>query len=149
MSSVSTAGGGPLITLSGAIETTRLSPSYRLGLIVVAVAMLLLPLLYLAFIVLTGVAVWWHLQANTWILRGSATQWRGLIYLTPAIVGLVLMFFMVKPIMARPARRQHPVPLAPDAEPALFACIEKSAGRARTIPRPGGLSGERVSRLHG
>ena len=137
MSTVSTAGGGSLVTLSGAIETTRLSPAYRLGLVVVAVAMLLLPLLYLALIILTGVLVWWHLTANAGILAGGgSSQLRLLAYLTPAIVGVVLMFFMVKPIMARSARRQNPVPLAPDAEPALFTSSSRSAGRC-VRPSPG------------
>jgi Zn-dependent protease with chaperone function len=126
----------PAFTLSGSIEPTRLSMAYRAGLVVVAIAMVLLPVIYLALIVATGAAVWWHLTQNTWMLSGRSTQWRLLFFLTPAVVGVVLLFFMVKPILARPARRQEPVPILPEAEPALFAFIHQICAQVRApIPR--------------
>jgi Zn-dependent protease with chaperone function len=117
---------GPPFVFSGRIAPARLSLTYRLGLVVVAVTMLLLPVLYLALIVVTGAAVWWHATANTWILSGnSAYQVRLVSYATPLVAGLVLMFFMVKPILARARAREQPFPIAAADEPALFAFIDQ------------------------
>ena len=126
----------PAIAISGTIEATRLPPMYRGGLMVVAAAMLLLPLIYLALIGLAGSAVWWHATTNTGLLDGGGSQFRLLIYLTPLVAGVVLVFFMIKPIMARPSRRHDPLPIEPEAEPALFAFIEQICRQVRApIPR--------------
>ena len=126
----------PELFFSGTIAPTRISPTYRIALVVVAITMLLLPVIYLALIALVGAAVWWHLTANTWILRGSGTQWRALLYLTPLVVGVVLLFFMVKPILARPSTRQDPLPLDEDSQPALFAFIREICRQVRApLPR--------------
>ena len=87
---------------------------------------------------LTGASVWWHLTANVWILRGGGTQWRVLAYATPAVAGAVLVFFMVKPILARPSKRRDPLEVDESGEPALFAliaeiCRQVGARRPRRI----------------
>jgi Zn-dependent protease with chaperone function len=125
----------PALTFSGTIAPTRLSPAYRLGLVVVACTMLLLPLLYLGLVGAAAAAVWWHVTENTWIFNGSRGQWRLIAYLTPAVAGVVLVFFMVKPILARPSRHQDPLPVDPAAEPALFKLIEEICRQVRA-PRP-------------
>jgi hypothetical protein len=43
IATVAARGNGPEIAFSAGIEPTRLSPAYRLGLIVVAIALLFLP----------------------------------------------------------------------------------------------------------
>jgi hypothetical protein len=106
--------------LNGTIEPTRISPTYRAGLLVVAITMLVLPLVYVGLIVLAGSLVWWHLTANTWILSArSAGVWKLVAYLAPAVAGAIVVFFMIKPILARPAKRVDPLPLWPDDEPEL------------------------------
>src|SRR3954468_17738821 len=84
------------------IASTPLSPAYRLGLIVVAAAMLLLPLVYVALIGLVASAVVWHLTRDTWMTAGS-THLQGILvaYVAPAVAGSTLVFFMIKPILAR------------------------------------------------
>ena len=115
-----------LYSLSGTIEHARLSWTYRAGLVVVAIAMLILPLLYLGLIGAVGAAVWWHLTANTWIAgAGSFGLWRLIAYLGPAIAGVVLVFFMIKPVLARPARQVDPIPIQPDAEPDLVEFVTR------------------------
>jgi Zn-dependent protease with chaperone function len=112
--------------LSGTIEPTRLSLGYRVGLVIVAAAMLVLPLLYLGLIVLAATTVWWHLTANAWILSGrSGGVWRVVAYFGPAVAGLILIFFMVKPVLARPATHVDPLPIHPENEPALFRFISQ------------------------
>jgi Zn-dependent protease with chaperone function len=115
----------PPYAFAGTIQPTRLSAAYRFGLVIVGTAMLLLPLLYLGTIALTAAAVWWHLTTNVGIMTGRGNgQGRLLLYLGPALVGIVLMFFMVKPILARPSRGRDPLPLDPQAEPALIEFIQ-------------------------
>ena len=130
--------GGAPVALSGSIEPTRLSLAYRAGLMVVAVAMLLLPLLYLGIIALAGAAVWWHLTSNAWLLSGKGgAQWRLLAYASPAVAGAVVMFFMVKPLLARSAKGTvEPLELTREQEPRLFAFIDEICRQVRApIPR--------------
>lgn len=111
------------ITFSAHITPTRMSGAYRIGLLITAVAMLLLPLLYLALIAATGAGIWWHLTENSWLLEKSS-QWRTLTYITPAVAGGVLMFFMVKPILARSTTRQEALTIDRASQPILFTLID-------------------------
>ena len=59
-----------------------------------------------------------------------------LAYLAPAIIGIALVFFMIKPVLARPGKRQDPVPILPANEPVLFAFIEQLCRQIRApVPR--------------
>jgi Zn-dependent protease with chaperone function len=124
------------LSFSGVIEPTRLSHGYRLGLLIVAITMLVLPLIYLGLIVVVGAGMYWHLDANAWIMTGTAGGiWRLVGYFGPAVAGLVLMFFMVKPVLARPARRVDPLPIEVEDAPALFGLIDQICQQVRA-PRP-------------
>ena len=122
---------------NGTIEPTRLSAAYRFGLVIVGAAMLLLPLIYLGSIALTAKAVWWHLTTNAGIVSGRGNaQGRLLVYLGPALIGLVVIFFLVKPILARPSRARDPLPLDPQAEPTLIEFIQAICRQVRApMPR--------------
>ena len=111
------------ITFSAQITPTPISGAYRVGLFITAIAMLLLPLIYLALIAATGAGIWWHLNENSWLLERSS-QWRTLAYITPAVAGGVLMFFMVKPILARAGARQETLAIQRETQPLLFALID-------------------------
>ena len=125
-----------MLAFSGTIAPTRLSPTYRFGLVVVSLAMLLLPVIYVALITLAAAAVVWHLATNTWILRTSGLHWRLLVYATPAVAGSVLVFFMIKPILARRATTRDPLPVDPATEPVLFDFIDKICRQVRApFPR--------------
>src|SRR5262245_31363061 len=85
------------VTFSDTIAPTAISSSYRLGLLAVTVAMILVPMLYLLLIAVVGWFVYWHLTMNTWILHVSGSgQWRLVGYLAPGVAGAILLFFMVK-----------------------------------------------------
>src|SRR5262249_28118328 len=76
--------------------------AYRLGILLVTAAMLLLPVLYVGLIVLVGLFVYWHATANIAILRGLGGMWaRLLLYVAPLFAGVVLVLFMIKPLFAR------------------------------------------------
>jgi len=112
-------------SFGGTVEATRLSWAYRAGLVVVALAMLVLPLIYLGVIGLAGTGVWWHLTRHTgWLQGGGGAQWRLLAYVAPAVAGTAVTFFMVKPVFARRLRMRDPLALEAADNPQLFAFIE-------------------------
>ncbi len=111
---------------------------YRLGLVVVTVAMLLLPLVYVGVIVVAGIGVWWHLTRNAWLLDGGpgVMLWRLMLYVAPALAGAIVTFFMVKPVLARSNAAPRPLVLEPSAEPVLFAFIEQICAQVGApVPR--------------
>lgn len=120
------------VAFSGTIVPTALSGSYRFGLLLVTVAMILVPLLYLLLIAAVAWFLVWHLTANVWILSGSGgSQWRFLGYAMPAIVGATLLFFMVKPILARRSDRGDPVQVLENEQPELHALIRDICQQVR------------------
>lgn len=83
-----------LAALSEPIERIPVSPLYRVGLAVTAVAMLILPLLYLGLIALIGHTIWW-----VWIPAPIA-QWDPWVRFVTLIVGVILLLFLIKPWFA-------------------------------------------------
>lgn len=121
--------------LSGTIAPTRVSGRYRLGLFVVAVTMIALPLLYLALIVLVGQLTVWHLRHDGWLIGRAGGIWGVVAYFGPAIAGVVMMFFMIKPILARTPARVPAVSLRREDEPLLFRFIDDICAQVRA-PQP-------------
>ena len=108
------------------IERTPISVLYGVGLVVVAAAMVLLPVVYAALIALAAYAVQWHLTNDTWILNADGIAlMKALAYFGPAAAGAILIFFMVKPFFARSREPDERVSLDPEHEPVLFALIER------------------------
>jgi hypothetical protein len=60
--------------LDSRIEPVPVGPLYRIGLILVAVVMILLPLVYIALIALAAYFVYWHATNNTFILEGGGRE---------------------------------------------------------------------------
>jgi len=118
------------------IKPTRVSLLYKAGLAVVAFAMVLLPAIYLALIALATWLVYFHLVHNTWLLTGRGSGlWRFIIYAGPAVVGGVLVFFMVKPFFAKRVKESEPFTLKPEDETVLFPFIEQICRLVRA-PKP-------------
>lgn len=118
----------------GNVPRTRVSIFYQLGLIVVTLTMIILPLIYLALVGLAAWGVyWWATHAISIFehARGRAMFGALLLYITPLISGIVVVFFMIKPLLARRAPAAQPLALNSAAEPVLFAlvrCICDSVG---------------------
>jgi Zn-dependent protease with chaperone function len=122
-------GNSPLDEFAGQISRTKIRPLYSFGLAIVAFAMVLLPLIYIALIAMTAWLVLWHIKNNTWIFSGSGgAVVRIIAYLGPAIAGGILVFFMIKPFFAAKAKAPDPITLDKDKEPLLFAFIQKICG---------------------
>jgi Zn-dependent protease with chaperone function len=114
----------------GPVARTRVSPFYQMGLVLVTVMMILLPLVYLALIAATTYGVYafaTHFSFLLQSMRGGARLYlvKLVLYFTPLFSGAVLVFFMVKPLFARRARRAQPLAMNPALEPALYAFIAR------------------------
>jgi Zn-dependent protease with chaperone function len=103
--------------LCGRIDPVRVSGFYYLGLLLVTVGMVLLPVLYIALIALTGYGMYVHAIENISIFTDNNVRFAVFIYLTPLVAGSILIFFMLKPILARQPDDSQFISLDPDDEP--------------------------------
>ena len=128
-----------LNSLRHPIEPIQVTVGYRLAIAVVASLMVLLPVIYLGLIGLVGWGVYWHLVTNTFILtadvRGKAKLFTLLGYLAPAIVGVILVAFMLKPLFAKRRARFEPQSIRRDQEPFLFDFVDALCDAVGS-PRP-------------
>lgn len=132
----------PIATLlsafQGEVRGQRASLFYQVGLLLVTGAILVLPLLYLTFIATAAYGVYWWATHFTFLLTGRNygiyfLLMKVLLYLTPLITGLIVVFFMIKPLLARRAPGAQPLALNPANEPLLFAFITEIC---RTVGAP-------------
>jgi Zn-dependent protease with chaperone function len=113
------------------LKTARPSIFYVLGLFIVAFFMLLLPLVYLAMIGGVVYGAYYHAVHNVDVLNpGHVGSSHGMLlrivaYGGPFVIGALLVFFMSKPLLARPSREEDPLTLDRAQEPALFVFIQK------------------------
>jgi Zn-dependent protease with chaperone function len=112
-----------LVAFRGEITPFRPSPMYLLWLVVVAGVMVLLPLIYVAMIVLVLFALGYHAMNDVSIFE-HAPRGALLLYIVPLICGAVLVGFMLKPLFAKPAKGSKRRTLDPQAEPLLYAFID-------------------------
>lgn len=120
----------------GEFEDVPLKRKYLLGIAATTVAMLLLPLIYLAIIALLGYGILWHLNSN---LPTFNTLGDGVItttlYIAPVIVGSLLALFLVKPIFAAPERISRPIALDPVRHRRFFHFVGQLCDKIGA-PRP-------------
>lgn len=115
-----------LCAFIGTIEPVAVTTGYRVVLLVVALAMLVLPLIYLGLIGGVGWAVWWHATENLSIFEGRGNgKGKLLFYAAPLIMGGLLLLFMVKPLFARRGEQSDTIALEPQREPLLFAFVAR------------------------
>jgi hypothetical protein len=118
-----------LAALSGQIAPARVSWTYGLAALLVALVMVLLPLLYVALIALVAMAMYYHAVHDVGIFAmghgGRGGLMMLLIYAGPLVAGVILIFFMFKPLLARPAKSDRGRSLGRPAEPLLFAFVER------------------------
>ena len=123
-----------LSSFRGTMPPVRISVGYRIGLALVALAMLILPLIYLALVALSGWALVHHASANLKpIFDTLSGRSAVVVYVAPLVMGTVVFFFLVKPLFSRPPKGLPPRSLDPKAEPLLFAFVERLC---RTVGAP-------------
>ncbi|MEA2736529.1 MAG: hypothetical protein QOE14_2980 [Humisphaera sp.] len=120
--------------LAGRIEPVPVGIMYRLGLLLVAAMMIVLPIVYIAVIALTCLGVFWYAVHATAMFEAIGTGRRGsgragilvlVAYIGPLIAGAILVFFMIKPLFARRQVTSHPLSLSRGEQPLLFAFVER------------------------
>lgn len=110
----------------GEIPRVWTSPLYKLAILATALIMVVLPLIYLGIIGLVCVAVWWHLTHSHVILqsvRGKAMLMALVIYCAPLVIGVIVIAFMFKPLLARPANEGRRRSVTPTSDPLLFEFV--------------------------
>jgi Zn-dependent protease with chaperone function len=102
------------------------SRSYRIGLVLVSLAMVLLPLLYGALVGGVAYLLCWHASSHLHVFHTMRSLREALFtYLAPLIVGGMVLLFLVKPLFAERAKRHLLYRVLPRDEPLLFAFLEK------------------------
>ncbi len=112
------------------IPRTPVSFLYQIGLLLVTVVMVILPLIYLAMIIAAGWGVYYYAVHAKFLVTSMTGGGRVYIlklfaFLTPLLIGCVLVFFMVKPLFARRPKHAQPLALNPGVDATLFAFIGK------------------------
>ncbi len=110
------------------IEPVDVPLLYRVGILLVAIVMILLPLAYLAVIGLTGLGVYYHVTHHAGMLElgsGRGKLFVVLAYLAPVVAGAILVLFMLKPLFARQANAGRTRSLTRQGEPLLFAFVDR------------------------
>jgi Zn-dependent protease with chaperone function len=118
----------PLDSFTGRIEPARVPLVYQIGLGFVALTMVLLPLIYIGLIAAVIWVVWWHLLNDLGMfehLRGRASLIGLVLYLGPAVAGLIFVLFLIKPLFSRAQKQPPPFKVLEANEPELFALVGK------------------------
>lgn len=123
----------------GRLETTRTSVRYRLTVLLVFCAMILLPTVYLGIIAAAAYGVCWYAMNASSILE-AVHGFSGLIaalaiYVGPLFVGGLLIVFMVLPVFWRSRKTDRPMWVDRREQPLLYAYIEKLC-EVMGAPRP-------------
>lgn len=118
-----------LAGFTGSIRRPRASFFYQIGLMLVTLVMLILPVVYVGMIVAAAWGVYLYATHFTFLLGGFGgfriLMLKGVLYAGPIFAGVVLIFFMIKPLFARRAASAQPLALNPAYEPTLYAFIAK------------------------
>jgi formylglycine-generating enzyme required for sulfatase activity len=113
----------------GNIAPAKVPIRYKVGILLVAVLMIVLPLVYLAIIGLVGYAIYWHAIHDAGVLaipgNGKVKLLAFTFYLAPFVGGGILILFMFKPLFSRVRRSDKRRSLDRNAEPLLFAFVDR------------------------
>ena len=132
--------------LATSIQSVRVPGLYRLGILLVAVLMVLLPLVYILIIALTGVLVYRHAVENVSVITALSSETTGrnsvraaafgfMLYAAPLISGGMLLLFMLKPFFSRQPEHTGRRTLKRSDEPILFDFVGRIC-RAVNSPVP-------------
>ncbi len=125
---------------TGSIEPIRRSPLYGFSLVVVAVAMILLPVLYGAMIASVALfGVWWAMAGFGMLFMdsGGGYIWRGLICVGLLCASGILLLFMIKPLFARRSREDSLYSLERTSRQLLSRLHSVVAGAAYPLEHKG------------
>lgn len=119
--------------------------AYSAGMLLTAMVMIVLPLLYVAVVGAAAYGVYWYATHCSGLLFARPMGGlyvmiaRFLLYVAPLFAGAVMVFFMIKPLLARRGRSAVPLAMDPAANPKLFAFIATVCDRVGA-PMPARIS---------
>jgi Zn-dependent protease with chaperone function len=120
----------------GEMPRVRRTFGYRLGIVLITFALLMLPVVYLLLVGGVGFFVFWHATHNLSGIASLHNIWALVFgYAGPLIAGVILIFFMIKPLFAPVSRSGAEKVLERHQEPVLFAFVDRIA-RAVGAPEP-------------
>ena len=116
--------GNPLLpSIEGELRRPKIPLLYRLGLVAVSLAMILLPLLYFAIIGLTTYGLYCYAVKLPDLTDQVPGLLLRLLLVAPIFAGLVYIFFLVKPLFAPQAEPARAFSIEHADAPQLFALI--------------------------
>ena len=113
----------------GNIDPVEVSRSYKIGLSIAGISMALLPLLYIALIIMIGCGIYYHATENINVIIQMGI-WVKLVflpfvYLAPLVFGTILILFMIKPFLAPHPTKAMSISLNPYKEVVLFDLVHR------------------------
>ncbi len=115
------------MAFDGALHPPATSSIYKIGLALASIVMVLLPLVYIAFVGCLAWAVFHWAVGYYHLLRWGTAGF--FIFMTPLFIGSVLVLFMIKPLFAKRAPVPQPLALNYEAEPVLLEFIAQICSR--------------------
>jgi len=112
------------------VPRTRVSIFYQAGLLLVALVMVMLPLVYFGLIGLGGYGLYYFVAHFSWSMPAGSIGARLLfaklvLFILVLGSGLVVLFFLVKPLFVRRPKPTQPLTMDPGEERVLHAFIAK------------------------
>jgi hypothetical protein len=114
---------------TGAVPRTRVPLSYRFGVLLASGVMVALVAVYLSLIAAVGWLVFYHFTHHGGLLSmpggGRARALAFIVYAAPGFIGPVVIFFLFKPLLARPAKQERTRSITRQGEPMLFLFVDR------------------------
>jgi Zn-dependent protease with chaperone function len=112
------------------VSRTRVSVFYQAGLLLVAVFMVMLPLVYFGLIGLGGYGLYYFVAHFSWLVPAGRIGTRLflaklVLFVLVLALGLIVLFFLVKPLFARRPKTAQPLTMDPGEERVLHAFIAR------------------------
>ncbi|MBL8763783.1 MAG: M48 family metalloprotease [Phycisphaerae bacterium] len=138
---------------TGTWSPIRRSPGYHLALVLTAFAMILLVAAYVALLTTVVGATCWHAWSHTGWIRGArgpvALSAALAAYVIPILVGIGVLFCLVKPVFAPRPDREPYFSIEPFEEQTLFAFVDSvCAAMGAPTPRRIDVIGEPNASAH-
>ena len=124
-STASDASDSILAALVAPPERSAPPPSYLAGLALGALVVVLLPVVYLLMVAGLARAWWWYAVHGGGLVSVHEASLYALVRFGPLVVGAVLIFFLLKPFLARRRSVDGVCALERSEHPLLFAYVER------------------------
>jgi Zn-dependent protease with chaperone function len=113
----------------GEVPKTKLGFGYTMGLLVVALAMIVLPLIYVGLVTMAVLGIYWYATRMSQVFFPVIGGTRHIsfaltmLFLAPILAGVILVWFMLAPIFSGFRFRQMSRPIGHEENPELFRLL--------------------------